>query len=192
MTKTTRSTRTVGCALLLALAACRHGGGRTYQDRNMDFGAIRSVAVMPFTNLSRDNLAGDRVRDVFSSMLLATGAVYVVPYGEVVRSVGKAGIGAPNTPSIDDVVRLGTMLKAEGLVVGTVKEYGEIRSGTAVANVVSVSIQLYETATGKVVWSGATTRGGVTFKDRLLGGGGQPLNDVTEAAVDDLLGKMFR
>lgn len=181
-----------GLALLLANASCRHSAGHTYQDRNMDFGAIKSVAVMPFTNLSRDNLAAERVRDVFASMLLATGAVYVVPYGEVVRSVGKAGIGSPNSPSVEDVVRLGTMLKAEGLVVGTVKEYGELRSGTASANVVSMSVQLYETATGKVVWSGSTTRGGIKFKDRLLGGGGEPLNDVTEAAVDDLLGKMFR
>lgn len=189
--RSNRITTALGGLALLWLAACGHGGGKVYQDREMDFGAIKTVAVMPFTNLSRDNLAGERVRDVFSSMLLATGAVYVVPYGEVVRNVGKAGISAPNTPSVEDVVRLGTMLKADGIIVGTVKEYGEVRSGSAVGNVVSLSVQLHEAATGKVVWSGATTKGGVGFKDRLLGGGGQPLNDATEAAVDDLLGKLF-
>lgn len=187
-----RIVETMSLALLGALVACGHSGRNTYQDRNMDFGAIKSVAVMPFTNLSRDNLAGERVRDVFSTMLLATGTVYVVPFGEVARNVGKAGIATPATPSVEEIVRLGTMLKAEGVIVGTVKEYGEVRSGTANANVVSMSVQLYETATGKVVWSGATTKGGVSFKDRLLGGGGVPLNDATEAAVDDLLGKMFR
>lgn len=190
--RTMRIIRTVTLTLAWALAACGHGSRETYQDRNMDFGAIKSIAVMPFTNLSRDNLAGERVRDVFSTMLLATGAVYVVPYGEVARNVAKAGIGSPATPSVEEVVRLGTMLKAEAIIVGTVKEYGEVRSGTASGNVVSMSVQLFETATGKVVWSGATTKGGVSFKDRLLGGGGEPLNDATEAAVDDLLGKMFR
>lgn len=184
--------RAVSLALIWAVTACSHRGRNTYQDSNMDFGAIKTVAVMPFTNLSRDNLAGDRVRDVFASMLLATGAVYVVPYGEVVRNVGKAGIGAPNIPAVEDVVKLGTMLKADGVIVGTVKEYGEVRSGTATGNVVSMSVQLYETATGKVVWSGTTTKGGIKFKDRLLGGGGEPLNDATEAAVDDLLSHMFR
>jgi hypothetical protein len=188
--RTKRIIRTVTLTLAWALAACGHGSRETYQDQNMDFGAIKSIAVMPFTNLSRDNLAGERVRDVFSTMLLATGAVYVVPYGEVARNVAKAGIGSPATPSVEEVVRLGTMLKAEAIIVGTVKEYGEVRSGTASGNVVSMSVQLFETATGKVVWSGATTKGGVSFKDRLLGGGGEPLNDATEAAVDDLLGKM--
>lgn len=194
---TDRRTSLTGPATLLvaamALAGCSaHGRGQRYQDRNMDFGAVRTVAVMPFTNLSRDNLAADRVRDVFASMLLSTGAVYVVPTGEVARYIGRVGIASPTTPSVDDVVKLGTMLKADAIVLGTVKEYGEVRSGTTSGNVVSLSVQLLETTTGKVVFAGASTRGGISMSDRLFGGGGAPLNDVTEAAVDDLLSKMFK
>lgn len=189
----TRRAGLLGVLAAVALAGCAaHGKGQRYQDRNMDFGAVRTVAVMPFGNLSRDNLAADRVRDVFGSMLLATGAVYVVPSGEVVRYVAKAGIAQPTTPSVEEVVKLGTMLKADAILTGVVKEYGEVRSGNTSGNVVSVSVQLLETATGKVVFAGACTRGGITFTDRLFGGGGAPLNDVTEAAVDDLLGKMFK
>jgi hypothetical protein len=176
----------------LALGGCRTMGGQRYQDKNMDFGSIKTVAVLPFQNLSRDNLAADRVRDVFSSMLLATNAVYVVPAGEVIRGVGKVGVASPSTPSLEDVTKLGTALKAEGIITGVVKEYGEVRSGSASANIVSVSVQLLETTTGKVVWAGATTKGGVRMSDRLFGGGGAPLNDVTEAAVDDLLAKMLK
>lgn len=189
MTRKTRL-RTAPIILLLALAACG-GRGHRYQDREMDFGSIRTVAVLPFQNLSRDNLAAERVRDVFASMLLATGAVYVIPYGEVMRTVGKAGIVTASIPATEDVLKLGTALKADAVVVGVVKEYGEVRSGAATGNVISMSVQLIETATGKVVWAGSTTKGGVSLKDRLLGGGGVPLNDATEAAVDDLLGKMF-
>jgi hypothetical protein len=184
--------RTWTMIALLAAAGCAGSRGRRYQDPQMDFGAIRTVVVMPFTNLSRDNLAAERVRDVFAAELLASGAVYVLPYGEVVRGIGRAGIASPTTPSVEDVVKLGTALKAEGIVTGTVKEYGEIRSGTASANTISVSVQLFETATGKVVWAAETTKGGVSFKDRMLGGGGDPLNDVTEAAIDDLLKKLLK
>lgn len=182
-------------ALALALAAlggCVTHRGYRYQDKNMDFGAIRTVAVMPFANLSRDNLAAERVRDAYASMLLSTGAVYVLPYGEVVRVIPKAGLASPTTPSPEEVVKLGTQLKADGIITGVVREYGELQSGVAVSNVCTLSVQLLETATGKVVWSGETTRGGITWSDRLLGGGGAPLNDVTEAAVDDLLNKMFK
>ncbi len=192
MTRNARTKRAAAALLLAVLAGCASSRGQRYQDRNMDFGAIKTVAVMPFMNLSRDNLAGDRVRDVFSSMLLSTGAVYVLPAGEVARGVGKAGIATASQPSVEDVMKLGTVLKADGIVTGVVKEYGEVRSGTATSNAVSLSLQLFETATGKVVWSGGTTRGGISMTDRLFGGGGTPLNDVTEAAVDDLLNKMFK
>jgi hypothetical protein len=182
---------TAALVLLLLLVGCG-SRAKNFQDPNMDFGAVRTVAVLPFTNLSRDNLAAERVRDVFASMLLATGAVYVVPYGEVIRAVGKAGVAVAATPAVEEVQKLGTALKADAVLLGVVKEYGEVRSGSATANVVSMSVQLLETSTGKVVWSGSTTKGGVTMKDRLLGGGGMPLNHATEAAVDDLLDQMFK
>jgi hypothetical protein len=177
--------------LLAALSACASSGHR-YQDRNMDFGSLRSVAVMPFQNLSRDNLAGERVRDVFCSALLATEALYVMPNGEVARALGKVGVPNPAAPSAEEVVKLGQALKVEAIITGTVKEYGEVRSGTATGNVISLSVQMQEAASGKVIWTGTTTKGGVSFSDRLFGGGGNPMNFLTEEAVDDLLNKLFK
>jgi len=158
----------------------------------MDFGSVKTVAVLPFQNLSRDSLAGERVRDVFTNTLLATGAVYVLPQGEVARAIARTGVANPTAPSVEEVTKLGQGLKVDAIITGVVKEYGEVRSGSAVANTCSVSTQMLETATGKVVWSASTTRGGVGMGDRLLGGGGAPLNDVTEAAVHDLLDKLLK
>jgi polysaccharide biosynthesis protein PelC len=177
--------------VLAALSGCASSGHR-YQDRNMDFGALKTVAVMPFQNLSRDNLAGDRVRDVFVSAMLASEALYVVPNGEVARAIAKVGVSNATSPNNEEVVKLGQALKAEAIVTGTVKEYGEVRSGTAVGNAISVSIQMEETSTGKVIWTGTSTKGGVTFSDRLFGGGGTPMNHLTEEVVDDLLNKLFK
>lgn len=178
-------------AVMLLVAAC-HRGGRTYVDRNMDFGAIRTVAVLPFVNLTRDQQGADRVRDVFTTHLLATNAVYVVPTGEVARALSRAGVTNFTSPTIEEVQKLGTMLKAEAIITGTLKEYGEIRSGVAAANAISLSLQLLEVGNGKTVWSGASTKGGIGMGDRLFGGGGEPLEAVTEAAVEDLLDQLFR
>jgi len=179
-------------AALLGLAAACASSGTKFQDRNMDFGSVKTVAVMPFMNMSRDNLAADRVRDVFATSLLATEAVYVVPLGEVARALGRVGVANVSTPTVEEAQKLGQALKAEALITGVVKEYGEVRSGNAVGNVVSVSVQMMDAASGKVVWSASTTQGGVSFGDRMLGGRGLPLNDTTEAAVNDLLDKLFR
>ena len=158
----------------------------------MDFAAVKTVAVLPFANLSRDNLAAERVRDVFSSNLLATGAVYVLPAGEVNRGLTRAAVVAPATPTTDEVIALGKALGVDAIVGGTLKEYGEMRSGSSSANAISLSLQMFETQTGKVVWAASSTKGGVGFVDRLLGGGGEPMNQVTEDAVHELLKKLFK
>lgn len=182
---------TLVAPVLVALAACG-GARRTYHDTKMDFGAVRTIAVLPFQNLSRETAAGDRVRDVLANTLLASGIAYVLPGGEVQRGIERAALATPAIPTSEEIVKLGAILKADAVITGVVKEYGEVRSGTATSNVISLSAQMMETATGKVVWSGATTKGGLSLGDRFFGGGGRPLNDVTEAAVDDLLRQLVQ
>jgi hypothetical protein len=148
---------------------------------------------MPFWNLSKEPQGADRVRDVLTNALLSTNAVYVVPTGEVSRAVTRLGIAVPVTPSPDEVVKLCAMLKADAVITGVLKEYGEIRTTSASANVVSMSLQMQEASTGKIIWAGSSSKGGVGWGARLLGSaGGRPVNDITEQAVDDLLDQLFK
>ncbi|MEK7705385.1 MAG: GNA1162 family protein [Myxococcota bacterium] len=179
-------------AVLLVLACGCATSGTRYQDQAMDFGQIRTVAVVPFVNLSRDAQASDRVRDVVVNMLLATGAFYVLSQGEVARGVTRAAIKDATAPSAEEVAKLGTILSADAVILGVVKEYGEVRAAATAANAISLSLQMQETQTGKVIWSASSTQGGIGFWERLFGGGGEPMNRVTEDAVDDLLDKLFR
>ncbi len=180
--------------LLAALAGCRtvRTGGVTYHDPNMDFGLIQTVAVAPFANLSANPNAGERVREVFMTMLQATGSLYVLPVGEVARGMSRANVVNPTTPTAEEVVAMAKIVKADVVITGSVLEYGEVRSGSASANVVSVSLKMQEAQTGKLVWSASSTKGGVTAADRLFGSGGAPMNSVTEDAVKDLLDKLFQ
>jgi polysaccharide biosynthesis protein PelC len=187
-----RKLNRLALAALLATMACTSQAGRNYHDSGMDFGSVRTVIVLPFANLSRDGVAADRVREAFSAALLATGAVYVVPQGEVARAIARVSLSSPTAPSAEEVVKLCQLVKADAVMVGVVREYGEVRSGAAVGNVLSLSIQLEEAATGKVVWTATSTKGGLSFWDRLIGSGGTPMNPVTESAVDDLIAKLFK
>jgi len=174
------------------LMACATPSGDTYIDQNMDFGAIKTVAVMPFSNLTRDTIVSERVRDVFINSLLSTGAVYVLPTGEVARGVARTEIQNPTAPSGEDVIKLGGIIKVQAVITGVVREYGEVRSGTTSANIISLSLQMIEIQTGKVVWTASSTKGGISIWDRLFGGGGQPMNVITEKAVNDLINKLFK
>jgi hypothetical protein len=182
----------VACALASLTSCARAVTSPVYRDPNMDFGAIQTVGVMPFQNLTRDSLAADRVRDVFINRLLSTGVVYVVPVGEVARAVTRTETQSPTAPSPEEVIKLGASLKAQAIITGAVQEYGEVRSGSASANLISMSVQMIEAQTGRVVWTASSTRGGVDTWDRLLGGGGRPMNDVTRDAVNEVIRRLFQ
>lgn len=179
--------------ILLPLGGCATGNSArvNYLDPNMDFASVQSVAVMPFSNLTRETNAADRVRDVFMTMLQATGGVYVIPPGEVGRGISRAGMANPLAPAPEEIVKFAKIVEADAVITGTVREYGVARSGSTTANLVSLSLQMMEAQTGRVVWSADSTRGGVTTTDRLFGGGGEPMNPVTQKAVNDLLDKLF-
>ncbi len=179
----------VSFLLLLSLTACT--GSSVYHDPMMDFSGIKSVAVMPFENLSADRYAGDRVRDAFMTSLMATGVVYVVPPGEVARGISRARVSNPMALSSEEVKQIGAILKVDAVILGTIREYGELRSGSGVAPVISLSMSMLEVQMGKMVWTAASTTGGVGVKERLFGGGGRPMNEITVKAINDILDKLF-
>jgi hypothetical protein len=183
------ATLILGLALVL-LAGC--ASDDVYFEPNMDFGSLKSVAVLPFQNLTSAQEASERVRDTFMGMLLATGAVYVLPPGEVARGLSKLPRISAEGPSTDQIKQLGSILDVDAVITGVVREYGTVRSGSTSANIVSVSLQMIEVQSGLIVWSASSTKGGVTVWDRLLGGGGEPMDTVTAKAVDDLLDKLFQ
>ncbi len=176
--------------LMIVLGGCATSSD-LFRDSTMDFGSIKTVAVMPFANLSRDQLAGERVRDVFSTALMSTGGIYSLPSGEVARAIGSIGISNATAPSVDEIVKVSKALKADAVITGVVREYGDVRAGNATADVISLSLQLIEGQTGRVVWSASTSKGGIGIMEKLFGGGGKPINDVTEKAVNDLISKLF-
>ena len=162
-----------------------------YFEPSMDFGSLQSVAVLPFQNLTNEDYAAERVRDAFTGMLLATGAIYVLPPGEVARGISRIGRFPPEGPSIEQIKQLAGVLNVDAVITGVVTEYGPVRSGATSANVISVSLRMIEKDTGLVVWSASTTKGGITIWDRLVGGGGEPMSTVTVKAVNELLDKLF-
>lgn len=177
---------------LFLFAGCGTATEGVYVNQMVDFGSLQKVAVMPLQNFSERDEGAERVRDAYMSMLLASEAVYVLPSGEVARGIDRAGIRYPATPSDEEIKSLGSILGVDAVITGALREYGTIRSGSSSANIVSLSLQMIETETGSIIWSGSSTKGGITVTDRLFGGGGRPMNDVTIEVVNDLLDKLFQ
>lgn len=190
-----RKAREISLAALFACLWATLVGGcaqnNVFRDGTMDFGSVKTVAVMPLANLSKDQLAGERIRDSFNTMLMASGAIYSIPTGDVARATVAVGVANPAAPSSEEVTKLAKNLKADAIITGVVREYGDVRSGQVSADVISLSLQMAEAQEGRVVWSASSTQGGIGLTDRLFGGGGRPLSDITEKSVNDLINKLF-
>ena len=146
-------------ASVTAMGACAPSMHDVFRDETMDFAAVRTIAVMPLVNQTREVMASERVRDVFITMLLSTGAVYVLPAGEVARGISRLGIADAASPSVEEIVKLGGVVKADAVIIGAVREYGEVRSGSVAAPMISISMRMIETQTGRVVWSASAIPG---------------------------------
>jgi len=91
---------------MVTMQGCATRSTNVFRDPNMDFGSVRTVAVMPFANFGKDAQGSDRVRDVFITALMATGSIYVIPTGEMWRGITGASMANPTTPAVAEVVRL--------------------------------------------------------------------------------------
>ncbi len=159
--------------LLLALfivAGCRSGGVPTYHiSEDIDFSFYKRIAVMPLNNMTSEKYAGDIVRQVVISEVLASGLLDVVVPGEVMSAVNELGIKTVTSLNARQIKSLGTALGVEAIIMGAVEEYGMVKAGSASAPQVTITLMMADTGTGSIVWSITKTRGGANFMARHFG-----------------------
>jgi TolB-like protein len=186
--------------LLLAGAPLLLGGcsgtmkATEFTNPRFNFGFLQRVAVLPFENLTNDRQAGLRATRLTLTELLATGAVDVVEPGEVqaalVKAVGAAS-GRTFNPSKEQILALGQALDVQGLIMGSVTQSENLRSGTVPIPVVTLDMRMVETETGAIVWAVTQSEKGSTMSARILGTGGEPLAETTRECVRDALATLI-
>ena len=175
-------------AVVLALPAC---GGRTrYVNQNADLGAVKTVAILPFENLTNDKLCAERVNKIFLTELLNVGAFEVVEPGLVIRTVRREASDIAQLTA-EDIKRIGSSLKAQALVIGSVLEFEE-RRGTSDGARVKLQFRLVDTQSAATIWSVTRSRAGLGFGGRVFGLGGPSATELAEDLVREELAKLGR
>lgn len=152
----------LGCLLLAG--AC--GTTTSYVNPDADLPYYERVAILPFASLATDRLAGEKVSSVFFTELLATGFAEVVDPGQLSAAMlrTRGGTPATNPWSTVELMRLGDEIDAQGIFLGTIRDFEMVRTGRDAFPLLSVEIRLLDVNTGRVVWSASETkRGGPAF-----------------------------
>ncbi len=151
---------------------------------------IKKVAVLPFENLTTDELAAEKVRRAVIAELLVKGVEVVEP-GEITRVMRELNIGSSGGIESDNLQKMGEMLGVEVFMDGSVGSYN-VRQGVNLSYPeVSIHLMLLEASSGDIIWSAWHTSGGPGFMARHFGTEVPSLTEATKKVVNETIDMLF-
>lgn len=144
-------------ALILAVAGCAPKP-HVYVAEPMA-GTWR-IAILPFANYSANRDAADRALPIVAIELAQKPGVSVVDQGEVEAALAKEPWLILDRIPPDIIKRLGTELKADAALVGSLLSYTERDFEMEKIPQASLSLRLVETESGRILWNAVHSRDG--------------------------------
>ena len=179
-------------ATLLLTQACAtpDAEGSLFVHPNADWSNYQRVAVLPLDNLTNERYAGERVREVINIELNAQGLFEAVELGEVNRAVRTQGLANLSELGPEQTTALGTALGVQAILMGSVMEFNERRTGSVTLPDIAVSLRLVDVETGLAIWAVTDVRSGAKLSTRLFGFGEESQTEATVRLVREVLGTL--
>lgn len=180
----------IGVMCLATVACTPHP---EYINPEADFAFYENLGVIPFSNLTSDRMAAEKVTTSFTSELLMHKELKIANAGDFFKAVKTVITGErtnqPEELTSEEAMALGQAAKVQGIFVGAVREYGMARVGSDEYPLVGIVVRLFDCQSGKVVWSyEVTKRGGPKFP--IFGfGESHTLGDLTTKVCRDAAGR---
>jgi hypothetical protein len=138
---------------LLAAGGCG-GGGRLYVNPQADLTVYQKVAMLPFTNLTSDRFAGERVSRALMTELISASHYRLIEPAEFWSTLVALG-GEPGTDGVikpEKLKETAEKLGAQALIRGAVTEYQVQHVNNGDVPVVGFDVEMIDAPTGNVVW----------------------------------------
>lgn len=181
----------VAIVATMLLTSCA-AGPTYYLHPTYDFSLLQKMAVLPLENHSTDIQAGEKVRKMVVSEVLAAGVVDVIDPGQVNRALGQERIQNISAISAEEFQKVGSNLGVQALIVGSVDNFERINVGGSVFAEVAITLRAIDAATGTVIWSATHKEGGVGTMGRLFGVGGDTTTEATQKVVRRAVATLFQ
>ena len=155
----------------------------------LDLNYVERIAVLPFDNLTVDQYAGKRVRDIALTEAMASEKFDVVEQG-VVDAVLREMALSDEVPLDAPVLKiLGKRLGVNAFLSGTVNS---IRSGGSSYQYpeVSLTLHLIDIETAEVLWRSTAYKNGYSIWNRLFDLDPQDDFEITLLLVQEMLGSI--
>ena len=141
----------------------------------------QKVAVLPFK--APTELIGSSISDLFATALLKTNKYNLVERSQMEQVLGEQALGLKGVTESSLAIRVGKMLGVQGVIVGTVPEYGSKASGAAELSAIGINARMIDVSDGGVVWS---------VSDSAISPSPIGLSSFAKRMVDNLVSALFQ
>ncbi len=150
-------------ALALIIFGCGHTLERDYMGSEDAIESIKTVAVMPFENLTKFPDAGEIVAELFTTELYQSTHFKILDRNQVKRMMREKKITAPQVIDRLAAVNIGKALDVDGVFIGSVSEYWyrleqRVRRPGGEEPAVGINARLVDVASGDVIWAASHSR----------------------------------
>lgn len=111
---------------------------------------IKKVAIMPFK--APTELFGSSISELFVTEMLRSDRYTLVERGQITKVLNESELALSGISSAK-AIEVGKMVGAEGVIIGTVDEYGTVALKGHPYPVVGISLRLIDCGTSRIVWS---------------------------------------
>jgi hypothetical protein len=181
--------------LVMLFVICGCGGKSNpgfYINQDIDFSFIKRVAVLPLDNLTGDKFAGDAVRHVVMSELLATRLVEVSCPGDAIAALESLKIKPGQALNAEQIKAVGKSLNVQAVVLGAVNKCGEVREGNISSPEVTITLMMADAGSGSIIWSITKTQGGAGFLARHFGARSATMSETLLSVVREALITLYK
>jgi hypothetical protein len=170
-------------ALALTTLSCA-SGTRIYVNPEADLAFYKKIAVLPFTDVGSQGMAGARVTRAFVTEMIMTDRFQVVEPEEFVGALHRMGVfqGQDGFYDPEKLKNAATEMGVTGILRGAVTEYQMGRSeGGGEFPVLAFDAELLDVNSGNVVWRSSISKHG---KSRIpvFGSSSRSLGQLTQQA----------
>ncbi|MEK6690269.1 MAG: fibronectin type III domain-containing protein [Nitrospirota bacterium] len=143
---------------------------RTYQ----------KVAVMPFR--APVELVGASISDMFTTEILKTYKYQLIERSQMEQVLGEQALGLKGVTDSALAIKVGNILGVQGVIVGTIPEYGSKASGSKELSSVGINIRMIDVTDGSIVW---------TITDSAISDQPVSLSSFAKRLIQNMVSRLF-
>jgi TolB-like protein len=177
------------CSLLIFIYGCS-SSLKQYIRPNINIGNIKTIAVLPFENLTQDRHADEKIRRIVIIELLSRNIDVIEP-GEVTKVLRELRLRTLASISNSDIKYIGETLGVDAVMKGSIGTFKISRGISVSYPEVSIHLMLLEATSGNIIWSVWHTAGGASFWTRHFGAEGITLDEAAKKVVKEAIDTLF-